>query len=412
MKRKNELNYTQLKKYCDPNSFSFKTTKELTPTYDGIGQDRGIKSLEFGLNVDVKGYNLYIEGPSGVGKTMYAKKYLDKIAPTKKKPCDWCYIYNFDNPNEPIAVSLPAGQGKEFKDAMDTFIKDIRVAIKNTFNNDDFEKEKKLKKQDFEAKREKLLEELNNESIKYGFQVKASNNGIYMLPVIDGKTLEEDEFDKLDEATKQEFEDKSSIVQNKVFDTIGRIKILEKEEEERIQEWKSNIALFTINVHINFVKQKFKKNKKINTFLNNIKQDILRNISYYTDADTNKQPNVPVPPQMEQKKPWLNYRVNLFIDNSKVEGAPIIMDSNYSYHNIFGKLEYENYYGSLKTDYTMLKPGLMHLANGGYIIFQAKDLLANQLCYENLKRILRVKEINIENTADQRSSMVMVSLKP
>ena len=353
MKRKNELNYTQLKKYCDPNSFSFKTTKELTPTYDGIGQDRGIKSLEFGLNVDVKGYNLYIEGPSGVGKTMYAKKYLDKIAPTKKKPCDWCYIYNFDNPNEPIAVSLPAGQGKEFKDAMDTFIKDIRVAIKNTFNNDDFEKEKKLKKQDFEAKREKLLEELNNESIKYGFQVKASNNGIYMLPVIDGKTLEEDEFDKLDEATKQEFEDKSSIVQNKVFDTIGRIKILEKEEEERIQEWKSNIALFTINVHINFVKQKFKKNKKINTFLNNIKQDILRNISYYTDADTNKQPNVPVPPQMEQKKPWLNYRVNLFIDNSKVEGAPIIMDSNYSYHNIFGKLEYENYYGSLKTDYTM-----------------------------------------------------------
>ena len=126
------------------------------------------------------------------------------------------------------------------------------------------------------------------------------------------------------------------------------------------------------------------------------------------------QPNQPTSPQQQmlQPKPWLNYRVNLFIDNSTLEGAPVIMDSNYSYHNIFGKLEYENYYGSLKTDHTMLKAGLLQKANGGYIIFQAKDLLANQVCYENLKKALRVKEISIENTADQRSSMVMVSLKP
>ena len=144
MKEKNELSYRDLKIVCNQNMFNFETTEELEPINDGIGQDRGIKALEFGINVNVKGYNIYIEGPSGVGKTMYAKNYLDSIAPKKKVPNDWCYIYNFQNPNEPIAVSLPAGQGKEFKNVMDQFIKDIKNDISSTFNNEDFEKEKTL----------------------------------------------------------------------------------------------------------------------------------------------------------------------------------------------------------------------------------------------------------------------------
>ena len=142
MKNKNELNFKDLKMTCNEDFFNFKTTEELESIQTGIGQDRGIKALEFGLEVDVKGYNLYLEGPSGVGKTMYTKNYLDKIAPRKKTPSDWCYIYNFENPNEPIAVELSAGQGKEFQDAMDGFIKEIRKDIEKTFNNDDFEKEK------------------------------------------------------------------------------------------------------------------------------------------------------------------------------------------------------------------------------------------------------------------------------
>ena len=126
MKKKNELSYRDLKMTCDTNLFHFETTEELEPTSTGIGQDRGIKALEFGINVDVKGYNIYIEGPSGLGKTMYTKNYLDTISTKKKIPCDWCYVYNFDNPNEPIAISLPAGQGKEFKNSMDGFIKEIK----------------------------------------------------------------------------------------------------------------------------------------------------------------------------------------------------------------------------------------------------------------------------------------------
>ena len=412
MKNKNELSYKDLKMTCNTDLFKFETTEELESIQTGIGQDRGIKALEFGLQVDVKGYNLYLEGPSGVGKTMYTKNYLDKISKKKKVPSDWCYIYNFNNPNEPIAVSLPAGQGKEFKADMDGFIKEIRKDIKNTFNNDDFEKEKALIKQEFEAKRSALLEKLNQDASKYNFQVKAAQNGIYMMPVVDGKTIEEEEFEKLDEEIKQEYEEKSVLVQEQIMNAISQIKEIERQSDKKISEWQSNVALLTVNVHINFLKSKYKRNKKINQFLNDVKQDVLKNIPVFLE-DENKQPQHPVQgPAIRKPDPCLNYRVNLFIDNSNLEGAPVIMDSNYSYHNIFGSLEYENYYGALKTDHTMLKPGLMQRANGGYIIFQAKDLLANGMCYEALKKALRMKELGIENTADQRSPMVLVSLKP
>ncbi len=307
---------------------------------------------------------------------------------------------------------LPAGKGKEFESDMNTFINDIKVDIKNTFNNEDFEKEKNLIKQEFQNKRELLLQELNKKSSEYGFQVKSAQNGIYMMPVIDGKPIVEEEFNKLDEKVRKEFEDKSSIVQEHIMQAIGEIKSIEKESNKRVEEWQSNIALLTINTHLNTIKNKYKKEKRIVKFLDDIKTDILKNISCFIVDDTNK---TQTPQQMsrpELQKPWLNYRVNLFVDNSKLEGAPVIADTNYSYHNIFGKLEYENYYGALKTDFTMLKPGLLHIANGGYLIFQANDLLTNSLCYDTLKKVLRSKELGIENTADPRSSMVMISLKP
>lgn len=412
MKNEFELSYRSLKSTCNPNLFKFDTTESLEPIQGGIGQDRGIKALEFGLNVDINGYNLYVEGPSGVGKTMYTKHFLDSISKKKKVPQDWCYVYNFDNPNEPVAISLSAGQGKEFKEAMDKFVKDITRDIRDTFNNEDFEKEKALIKQEYDLKRSALMEKLNQTSAQYGFQVKSANNGIYMMPVLNGKTIEEEEFEKLDDATKKEFEDKSSIVQQHVMEAISQIKSIQSEADQKINEWQSNVALLTVNAHINFIKSNFKRNKKITKFLDDVKKDILKNVNAFLvkdDSKTNTPQNMQRP---EIQRPWLNYRVNLFIDNSNLDGAPVIMDSNYSYPNLFGRLEYENCYGSLRTDYTMLKPGLLHNANGGYLVMQARDIVSNQLCYETFKKVLRTKELGIENSVEQHTSMVMVSLKP
>ena len=360
----------------------------------------------------MKGYNLYLEGPVGVGKTMYTKRFLDEKAQKGKVPHDWVYIYNFDNPNEPVAVSFPAGQGKVFAQTMENFVKDVRRDIKKTFNNDDFEKEKQIIKQEYEEKRENLLEKLNQKTLIQGFQVKSTDNGVYMMPVLDGKTLAEEEFEELDETIKKEFEERSVLVQEQIFQALAEIKSIERESEKKVDEWQANIALMTINVHINSIKANYKRNKKIGNYLDNVKKDILRNISCFLAPETDTKNPQPAVQKPEVKEPWLNYRVNLFIDNSKLEGTPVIMDTNYSYFNIFGGLEYENQFGALKTDYMMIKPGLLHQANGGYIIFQAKDLLANGICYEALKKALKIKELSIENSSEQKAGMVLISLKP
>ena len=415
MRSKNELTPKDLKDICNTNIFKFETTKEIEDVSDLIyGQERALNALEFGIDIDVKGYNLYIEGSAGIGKTMYTKRFLEERAAKNKVPNDWCYIYNFENPNEPVAVSFPAGQGKVFKETMEDFVKDIRRDIKKTFNNDDFEKEKQIIKQEFEAKRELLLEKLNKRTMVQGFQVKSTANGVYMMPVLDGRTLQEEEFDALDESIKREFEERSNLVQEQIFQALAEIKAIERESEKKIEEWQSNIALMTINVHVNSIKANYKRNKKIGTYLDGVKKDILKNISVFLAPEEDK--NAPqLPPHMQKpevKEPWLNYRVNLLIDNSKQEGAPVVMDNNYSYNNIFGGLEYENQYGALKTDFTMIKPGLLHQANGGYIVFQIKDLLQNPVCYEALKKAIKIKQAAIENYAEQKSGMILVSIKP
>ena len=156
MKNNFEIPYKNLKYTCDPSVFKFTTTADVKSNYKGLGQQRGIASLEFGLSVDTKGYNVYLEGPTGSGKTTYTKEYLDKISRTKKVPPDWVYVYNFDDPNEPVAISLTAGEGIKFKDSMEKFIKDIRHDIKNTFKSDDLEKEKSIITREFEERKEKL----------------------------------------------------------------------------------------------------------------------------------------------------------------------------------------------------------------------------------------------------------------
>ncbi len=410
MKNTKEVSYKDLRYNCNPEIFDFETTEDLNTVYKGMGQQRGIDSLKFGLTVDTKGYNVYLEGPTGSGKTTYTKNYLTKLSKTKKAPQDWCYIYNFENPNEPVAVSLPAGEGNNFKEIMDKFIDEIKKDIKNTFKNNDFEKEKAIITQKYQEKRSLLLENLNKKSEKYGFQVRSAENGIYMMPMVDGKVINEEEFEQLDDEIKKDYEDKSTIVQEQIIQVIAEIKQLDAESEKKVSEWQSNIAVLTIEGHISYVKSNFKRNKKITKFLDGVKKDILKNISKFIEEDK-KGPEIQGP-QFQEVKPWHNYRVNVFVDNSNSEGAPVIMESNYSFNNLFGGLEYENHYGVLRTDYTMIRAGLLQRANGGYIIFQANDLLSNPASYDYLKKVLRNKEIGIDNSIEQRSSMVLVSLKP
>ena len=411
MIRNKELKYTMLKKECNSNIFKFKTTKDVGEMKDVIGQDRAIEALEFGLNINTSGYNLYIEGPSGIGKTSYCEKYVKKKAAKMKVPDDWCYIYNFDNPNEPIAISLPNGMGKDFKNDMESFIKIIKKEISQTFNNDDYEKEKAIIEQEFEIKKTALLNSLNIEANKSGFEVKNSSNGLYFLPIYEGKTLTEEEFSALPKKVQNDFEEKSKLLEKKTLEVIKEIKEIENLSQKRISTWENNIALLTVTLHINDLKYKYKKYKILQSYFDAIRKDILKNIDLFIQLN-NPVPEQPLQPKIDTMKPWEKYEVNLFIDNSDLEGAPVIADSNPTYFNLFGKIEYENIFGNLKTDYRMIKCGNIHKANGGYLLVQARDILSSVQMWETFKRMIRTKQIFIDSVKDNNSNVAIVGIKP
>ena len=411
MARIKELSFTHLRKECDPATFKFKTTKELEPFTGTIGQARGIKAIEFGLNIDIKGYNLYLEGPTGIGKTIYARNKLNEIAKTKPIPDDWCYLYNFSNSNEPMAVSLPAGLGKQFASDMDSFIQTIKNEIKSAFNNQDFEKEKANIQKDVEEKKIRMIDKLNKDAQKQGFEIKNTSSGIYFLPMINGKTLSEDEFNALDEKTKNDFEARSVLIQQQTIETMTKIKEMEKKAAEKMNSWQNNIALFAVTIQVNELRNKYKKYTKVQEFLKNVQKDILTNLNDFIEDE--QKPGPMNMPKQETQKPWHKYKVNLFVDNSELTGAPVIIDSNPSFYNLFGKLEYENTFGVLKTDFTLIKPGLIHKANGGYIVLQVRDLLTNPLIWDCFKRVLRTREIHVDTLKDyQLNTVAISSLKP
>ena len=254
-----ELSFEQLQNRCDESILPFKTTAGID-TFDGIiGQDRAVNSMKFGLKMKVRGYNIYMAGPTGTGKTSFAKQLVNEIAQTKPVPDDWCYIYNFSKPNQPMAINLPAGMGKIFQQDMEQFVKTIKQEINKAFDNEDYEKEKSQILEEFNNKKEELLEQLSKDAEKQGFQVKTGNSGIYFLPIIEGRTLNEEEYSELDDETKSLISERTNVLQLDTLDIIRKLKNNDKQAEEKVLEWENKIALLAIGVHIDDLKEKYKK---------------------------------------------------------------------------------------------------------------------------------------------------------
>jgi lon-related putative ATP-dependent protease len=414
MLNKRELNYTELRSSFDVNTFNFNTTADIEPSHDIIGQERAIKALEFGLKINIRGYNIFMTGPSGTGKTAYAKDYVNKLAQGKPVPDDWCYVYNFNNVHQPTALSLPAGKGKEFENDMNEFVKSIQSDLPKAFDSEDYENQETEIYRDSQEHKTELLEQLSNDAEKLGFKVKTSDTGIYFLPIVDGKALSEEEYCELDENIKNQIHQKSEVVHAETMDIMRKIKTLEDSAEEKIKEWQNKVALFAVGVHIHKLTEKYEQFPKILTYLQDVQNDILNNLDDFIQDDPSDSPAAALLPFLVKKDsaPYEKYKVNLIIDNSHLTGAPVIVHYNPTYYNLMGKCEYENEYGTVSTDYSLIKSGLFHQANGGYLILQAEDLLNNVQSWEALKRVLKTKEITIENIKEQMGLIAMSTLKP
>lgn len=415
MKEFYELPCDKLKRACSPDDLGFDTTAEIEPLEDGtIAQERAVKALDFGLKIKTKGYNIYMSGITGSGKTSYAYSYIKKIADTQSIPDDWCYVYNFEKPSHPIAINLPAGKGKIFAKDIDEFINVMQVEISKAFDSEEYEKERQNITREFQSRRALLLDKLSEDAEKQGFKVKATASGIYFLPIIDGKPITEQEYGGLDDDVKAEIDEKSNVMQEETVEIIRKIKHIEKEAETKINDWENRIALFAVGVHINDLKEKYKEYEKAVKYLDAVQTDILDNLDDFKKSEDDCEDSEEIPPWLKKSnEPDTDkYKVNVVVDNSELKGAPVIVDYNPTFYNILGRIEYENEMGTMTTDFTKIKGGLFHHANGGYLILQVKDILTNMQAWEALKRTLRTKEILIENMQEQRGLAAISTLKP
>ncbi len=411
-----ELHYSELKNFINPADLHFETTAELSPTDEIIGQPIAHDSLIFGLSVKSPGYNIYLCGEPGTGKTTFAKRFAQKQADKEPVPPDLVFIYNFENPKAPDVLYLPQGMGKCLRDDMDEFINRLVTDLPKLFANKDFETQKSEIIKVFQEQRDQVIKAMTEEAGAKNFGIKNTNSGIYFMPIIDGEMINEEQYDALDQEKKDNISRESIQIQRKAAEAMRKIKEYEKTTRREVEELEFATALFAVGRHINPLLNEYKDHQNIVDYLLAVKEDILDNIEDFVTEDNEDEENI------QAYLPWYNkknteetltkYKINLLTDNSNATSAPVVVDFNPTYSNLVGEIEYDNEFGNFTTDFMKIKPGLLHKANGGYLILQARDVLSNYHSWDIIRRVLLTGEIVTEPQRELPTGIAVSGIKP
>ena len=392
-----ELTVEDLRNVCDPAVLGFETTKELESLDGIIGQGRAAAAMEFGLAIKRTGYNIYVAGMTGTGRSSYTRSIINKIAQHEKTPEDWCYVYNFKTPDKPIAINLPSGTGSKLEKDMKRLLKNLKAKIPKAFEGEEYEKQKNDIIQLYQDKSTQLMEDFNLFAKEKGFVIKKSEQGIMTIPMIGDKPIEEDEFLKLETEERKRIEEDSFVVQTRLLDTMKQIKEIEKSVREKLEQLEAKIALTTVEQPIMELKDRYSLYKNVVEYLQSVQKDIIHNIDDFREINKAVDEGALFPDRIANRDHTKKYQINLIVDRRDTVGAPVVFEANPKYHNLFGKIEYESNMGVVTTDFSKIKPGSIHAANGGYIIINMADLMHNPESWEGIKRAIKTNSITIEN---------------
>ncbi len=397
---------------CDQELDYCLTSLDLPPLEGVIGQERAVRSMKFGLAMDTPGYNIFVAGPPGTGKSTYVHAVVSQAAAKKSIPPDWCYINDFSDHDSPLAVSLPAGQGRIFQSDMDELIADLRVAIPKEFEGSDYEQHKDEIVQSVQEKMQERFQAVEKKALQSSFHVKQSPGKFVFVPLKEDKPLSSEEFEQLPAEERKDIEERGHRLEKLLEETIRDGKLLEKQAKGQIDELEKQIALTAAGPFISKLKEKYQSTPKIVEYLEFVQKDIEKNLEIFKNAGAAPaRQALPFLPQPDEEDNFTRYKVNLFVSNEKTEGAPVIIETFPNYYNLFGKIEYKNQMMSLTTDFTMVKAGAIHRANGGYLILQVKDVLIEPFVWEPLKRALKYRQAIVENIGEQYRYVPTATLK-
>ncbi|MBN1357642.1 AAA family ATPase [Candidatus Bathyarchaeota archaeon] len=406
-----ELPIESLRKTCDPSVIRCKTTQELVPLGEIIGQERAVRALKFGLGIREQGFNIYVAGYPGTGRKTAVKNFVEECASAEPVPHEWCYVNNFSNQYQPDAIQLPAGKGQEFQKDVKNLIETIRTALPKAFESDDYAARREATIRMLEKQRKEVIDKLSVKAQQEGFIIQSTPIGLLLIPVINGKPLKEEELLTLPQKMKDTIQEKRGHLESELRNTMRQFRDMERKIREEIKKLNRDVALYAIGNLVEDLIEKYKTLPEITAYLKAMQNDILDNIAQFVKKDEDQQ-QMPFPVPWMKEVSFRKYEVNVIVDNSDVKGAPVVTEFNPTHQNLFGMSEKEAQFGALVTDFTMIRGGSLHKANGGYLIIPVEDLLRNPFSYEGLKRALRDKKIIIEEPQERLGFISTKGLKP
>jgi lon-related putative ATP-dependent protease len=397
-----EIPFDKLRGFVDPASLPFENTAALEPLEEPIlGQVRATDAIRFGTGMKTAGYHIFIAGPPKAGLTYAARTYIEEHAKKEAATPDWCYVHNFKEPDKPKSLKISAGKGKEFKKDMQELIEAVQKKILEVFESDDYSAKEAEVHKAFESYRREILEELSQAAKEKGFILQVSQVGMVIIPATtDGLPMSQEKVSELTDEERESLKEKSNTLQERMKEAVRKIREAEASFKEEHHKLDSQVALFVVEQIVEPHFERYKDEPEVLEHLKGVQEDILENINDFKKKEESQQQQMPQFQVPQKEATFRKYAVNVLIDNSDAEGAPVVIESNPTYPNLFGSIERQAWFGALFTDFTMIKPGVLHRANGGYLIMKALDLLKWWLSWEALKRALRDQEIRIEDLGE------------
>lgn len=403
------LSAEQVYASCPTDKFKFKTTDELESSNDIIAQDRAIRAINMGLSIKRPGYNIYVAGIEGTGKTSVIRQFLEKWSADSPPPYDWVYLYNFQDIEVPRAIKLPRGEGRKLKKNMEHLVKALRSEIPVALQSEDYENAVNTYISSANDIKSKLYSELEKLAKAKDFVIKSTRMGIETIPIVDGRPLTERDYSKLAEDERGEIEGRRSELEPEVLDFARKVRAIDKETSEQLENLRSSIGEQIISALIIPLLEEYGAFSEILEYIEQVREDVKENLLEFVEDE---QPSAEDAYLIEDKDKFTKYKVNVFVDNSKIEKAPVIIENNPTYYNLFGKIEKNVEHGMYLTDFTMIKAGAIHRANGGYLVLNAIDIFRPGNVWESLKRILRNRKGFIEDMGEQYSLLPTSGLRP
>jgi predicted ATP-dependent protease len=407
-----ELAAAELRWRCPAEALGFASSEEVTGPVETPGQPRALAALELAFGIEREGFNVFAFGRPGTGRHTLVRELLARHAATRPSPDDWCYVHDFRDEHRPRLLRLPAGRGPALRHDLAELVRELRTALPALFEGDELEARRKALDEEVGQREQEGWDRLREDARSHGISVARTPLGFVFAPVRGEEPLSPEEFEALPADQRTRLEGEVQRLRGEVEKLVRHLPALLRERRRRLDEIERELARRVVAPLVEELRQAYDGVPDVRAHLEQIEEDVVERARELARRDEAGEVALFAGLGGERGGAWARYRVNLLVENQPGAGAPVVYEDNPTLANLLGRIEHLSHLGTLVTDFTLIKPGALHRANGGFLVLDADRVLRSPLAWEALKRALRSRRLRIESLAEALSLHSTVTLEP